>query len=296
MSSFASASPPFRASARQSLAENKLLIGAQWSNTVGVEGYQPREGENMNPKFNSVSERFFESLGMPLVEGREFTPADGSGAQSRGGQTTLSHGIFSVTRAALGRRFGSSNASRTPSSSAWCATGRADQLREEPSRNVYIPYRQAPELDQVAFYVRTERDPESMIQTLRRETGLVFPGLAFFIPKRLRPQIEEVSSAIATLPSVRRIRVLATLLAAVGLYGVMAWSVARRTREIGIRMALGAERRAVIGMVLREVALLAGVGVAIGVPAALATFRLVRTQLYGLGAARTRSPSPRRRH
>ena len=122
-----------------------------------------------------------------------------------------------------------------------------------------------------------------LLKVLRRETGLAFPGLAFFNSKTVEMQIEEVfvgDRYVAGLCAA--FALLATLLAAVGLYGVMAWSVARRTREIGIRMALGAERRAVIGMVLREVALLAGVGVAIGVPVALALSRLVRTQLYGL--------------
>jgi ABC-type antimicrobial peptide transport system permease subunit len=161
--------------------------------------------------------------------------------------------------------------------------GRADHLKSDDSLVVYIPYRQVTDLGAVTFYVRTALEPELMIQTLRRETGRAFPGLAFFNPKTVQVQMEEWfigEQIVAQLCAA--LGVLATILAAVGLYGVMAWSVARRTREIGIRMALGVERRALVGMVLREVAVLAAIGVAIGIPAALALSRLVRTQLYGL--------------
>jgi ABC-type antimicrobial peptide transport system permease subunit len=122
-----------------------------------------------------------------------------------------------------------------------------------------------------------------MIRTLRRETGRAFPGLAFFDPKTVRMQMEEAFIGERIIAQFcAAFGVLATLLAAVGLYGVMAWSVARRTREIGIRMALGAERAKLIRMVLREVAQFTLIGIAIGVPAALGLSRLVRSQLYGI--------------
>jgi len=265
------------------IAETALLRGVGSQNTIGVEGYPAREGENMNPFFNSVSEQFFESMGMPLREGREFTSADGAAAPKVAVVNDNFARYFFGRQSALGRRFRLGYSSQDILIVGVVRDGRATSLRDESTRRVYVPYRQASDIGGVTFYVRSALEAESMIRTLRRETGRAFPGLAFFDPKTVRMQMEEAFIGERIIAQFcAAFGVLATLLAAVGLYGVMAWSVARRTREIGIRMALGAERAKLIRMVLREVAQFTLIGIAIGVPAALGLSRLVRSQLYGI--------------
>jgi predicted permease len=265
------------------IAESPLLAGVGWNNRISVEGYPARESENPAPFFNSVSERFFESMGMPLLEGREFTPADGAAAPKVAVVSDRFARYFFGGRSALGRRFGIGDRNQDILIVGVVRDGRATSLRDDFSLRVYVPYRQASGIGGVTFYVRSPLEPESLIRTLRRETGRAFPGLAFFDPKTVRMQIEDAFVGERILAQFcAAFGLLATLLAAVGLYGVMAWSVARRTREIGIRMALGAERARLIRMVLREVAQLTVIGIAIGVPAALGLSRLVRSQLYGI--------------
>ena len=265
------------------IAESALLRGVGWQNTISVEGYPAREGENMNPFFNSVSEQFFESMEMPLREGREFTPADGVAAPKVAVVNDNFARYFYGRQSALGRRFRLGYSSQDILIVGVVRDGRATSLRDESARRVYVPYRQASGIGSVTFYVRSPLEAQSMIRALRRETGLAFPGLAFFDPKTVRMQMEDAFIGERIVAQFcAAFGVLATLLAAVGLYGVMAWSVARRTREIGIRMALGAERAKLIRMVLREVAQLTVSGIVIGVPAALGLSRLIRSQLYGL--------------
>jgi len=126
-------------------------------------------------------------------------------------------------------------------------------------------------------------DSSTMFGALRRKIAEIDPAIPIFQMKTLERQLDETLSTerlIAMLSAA--FGVLATVLAAIGLYGVMAFVVARRTREIGLRMALGAPQGAVVWMVMRETAILVGLGLALGVPAAFALSRYVATQLYGV--------------
>jgi ABC-type antimicrobial peptide transport system permease subunit len=132
-------------------------------------------------------------------------------------------------------------------------------------------------------YVRAAGDVTHLFDTLRTETRAVDSGVPTYDMRTLTDQMEIsllTERLLATLSSV--FGCLATLLAALGLYGVMAFMVTRRTREIGIRMALGAGQRDVVWMVLRETLVLAGIGVAIGLAGAYALTRLVQAQLFGV--------------
>ena len=135
------------------------------------------------------------------------------------------------------------------------------------------------------FYVRTSVDSKTMFRAMRRKIAELDPSMPIYQMKTLERQLDETLSTerlIAMLSAA--FGVLATVLAAIGLYGVMAFVVARRTKEIGLRMALGAPQGAVVWMVMRETALLVGLGLAVGVPAAWALSRYVSTQLYGVKA------------
>jgi ABC-type antimicrobial peptide transport system permease subunit len=161
--------------------------------------------------------------------------------------------------------------------------GKYDNLRNETVRFVYVCTRQQKDVSYMYVLVRTAAPPQTAIADVRREMASIDSNLAIWDVKTMESHINETLFAeriVAALCAC--FGALATLLAAIGLYGVTAFSVARRTREIGIRMALGAGRSYVLGMVLKEVALLCVLGLGIGVPVALALGKVVETQLYGV--------------
>jgi len=163
--------------------------------------------------------------------------------------------------------------------------GKAASLREKPKRFVYVPYAQRQELDSMTFYVRSGAEADAL---LGRVTGIVRqvdPTLPATQLRSMRAQIAESLFAerlVAALSAT--FGLLATVLAALGLYGVMAYAVSLRTREIGIRMALGARRTTVLAMVLGDVAVLVGIGVLLGLPGGYGLGRIVQSQLFGLKA------------
>jgi ABC-type antimicrobial peptide transport system permease subunit len=132
-------------------------------------------------------------------------------------------------------------------------------------------------------YARKAGDPTTVFAALRREMSALDPGLPITSLRTMEDRIDESLSAQRAMAALSAFfGILATLLAAIGLYGVMAYTVTRRTREIGIRLALGTGRASLLKLVLREVALLTALGVAIAIPVALAVTRLVRSELYGI--------------
>jgi predicted permease len=270
-----------------SAAEVALMTDSHSSSTVMVEGYEAKEEENMNPEFNGVGPGFFATLGIPLLAGRDFTDADGPGAPGVAVVNETFARYFFKDQNPIGRRFG-----RKRNESGYDFTivglvkdGRAATLRTEPVRFVYTPYAQSSDLGAVTFYVRSAVDPASLGERIRGLVRGIDAGLPVTEMKTLRTQIREslfVERMVAALSAA--FGLLATLLAALGLYGVMSHAVTLRTREIGVRVALGAQRADVLRLVLREVAVLAALGVAIGLPGGYGLGRLVEAQLFGLDA------------
>jgi ABC-type antimicrobial peptide transport system permease subunit len=157
--------------------------------------------------------------------------------------------------------------------------------REGVHRQAFVPFAQSDFPAGVGFYVRTSMDSKSMFNALRRKVLELDASLPVYGMKTLEHQLDETLSTerlIAVLSAA--FGLLATVLAALGLYGIMAFMVARRTKEIGLRMALGAPRGQVVWMVMRETLVLVAVGLAIGIPAALAVSKYVSTQLFGVKA------------
>jgi predicted permease len=270
-----------------SAAEVALMTDSRSSSTVSVEGYQPKEGEDMNPLFNSVAPGFFFTLGIPILEGRDLRPGDIQGAPRVAVVNDVFARHFFKGESAVGRRFGKGRGEHGHGIEivGVVRDGKAATLREEKRRFVYLPYTQVEDVAGLTFYVRSTAHLDAVGPRLRAAVRKVDATLPVTRLTTMSAQIGQslfVERMVAALSAA--FGLLAALLAAVGLYGVTSSAVTARTREIGLRMALGADRRGVLLLVLREVALLTGIGVAIGLPAGYGLGRLVESQLFGLTA------------
>jgi predicted permease len=164
--------------------------------------------------------------------------------------------------------------------------GKYSSLREKTPRFWYIPYEQRTNVQNLNLFIRTKQDPVQLAESIRRVIQGIDRNVPIYNVKTLEQQIDESISTdrlLATLSTF--FSLLAALMAAIGLYGVMRYSVTRRTREIGIRMALGAQRSTVVQMVMREVVIFSALGIAIGLPTALALGKYVGSMLYGVKPA-----------
>ena len=270
------------------VAAQPVLNGNEWDSTMGVEGHTPKDGEDMQAFMNMVSPDYFKTMGVPMLEGRDF---DG---RERGVKST----VAVVNRAfathffgdstAIGRQigFGIGPKSKKDIEIIGVAENSLYQgPRDGVERQCFISADQSDYPESVAFYVRTSMAPSTMFAVLRHKIAELDPAMPVFEMKTLGEQLDETLSTerlIATISGA--FGVLATLLAALGLYGVLAFVVARRTREIGLRMALGAGRGAVVWMVLKEALLLVGIGLATGIPIAALASQYVGSQLFGVKA------------
>jgi predicted permease len=263
-----------------------LMTNSEWSSTVKVEGYKAKEGEDMNPNVNGVGPGFFATMGQPLAGGREFTVKDVAGAPRVAIINETMAKYFFGAESPLGRHIGWGR-DKTPDMEivGVAKDAKTVTLRQEAKRSVYVPYMQQDEIGQMTFYVRARASASGIGASVRQAAQRVDPNLPIFDMKTMTAVVDD-SLFIERMVSALSVAfgALATLLAAIGLYGVMSYSVARRTREIGIRMALGAERGSVMWLVLKEVALMVGIGVAVGLPLAFALSRVVQSQLFDLSA------------
>jgi predicted permease len=276
------ASVPGVASA--SLAAIVPLSGDNSINTIQVEGYEPKTDENMNPNFNEVSPGYVRTMGIPLLLGRAFTLQDKLGAQKVAIVNETFAKRFLGTGSPLGRRFGYRQERLYDVEIIGVVkNGKYNTLRDENTSFVYIPYQQDPDLSNISANVRTLAAPEALMPSLRHEIGSIDSNLAIWDLKTMDSQVSQsLFAERVTAILCACFGALATGLAFIGLYGVMAFSVARRTREIGIRMALGAGRGRVLRMVLKEVAWMCLIGIGLGILLAIGLSRYLASQLYGV--------------
>ena len=247
-------------------------------------GYQAKEDEDMNPYEDTVSPGYFSTMGIPLLRGREFTPADRAGAPPVAIVNDAFVSYFFKNEDPLGRRFAfGRDKDKTIEIVGVVRGSKYEGVTEQKvPREVYVPFQQQ-EAGQMVVYARTSSDPKILFGAVQREIAALDPALPVTNLRTMEEQVDQNLSAQRLMASLSAFfGILATLLAAIGLYGVMAYMVTRRTREIGIRLALGAGRANLLGLVMREVAILTVAGVAVAVPVALALSRYVRAQLYGV--------------
>jgi predicted permease len=259
---------------------------ADWD--VLVEG-QRAEGRETQAYVNGLSPGYWRTMGVPMVEGRDFEDGDVDGRAKVAIVNRKFASYFFGDRSPIGRRIGLDTGRRaTPDTEIVGVV--EDSLYEGPRqgvrRQVFFPFPQMNQSVGTAFYVRTSADSGSVFTTLRRNIRELDATMPVYEMKTLGDQLDEtlgIERLTATLSAA--FGVLATLLAAVGLYGVMALTVARRTREIGLRMALGARQGALLWMVMKDAFALLAIGLALGIPCAYLLSRYVSSQLFGVVAA-----------
>jgi predicted permease len=256
--------------------------------TVTIEGYHLKQGEDMNPYVNELGPGYFATLGTPLIAGREFTSRDAMGAPLVGMMNETAAHYFFGNQNPLGKHFGFGGR-RGIADIEIVGVVKDDKsagLKKAAPRFVYAPFMQNDTVTAISVYVRTIHDPAEMAAPLRRAVQQADASLPVIGMRTMQAQVDMflvTERLIAMLSGV--FGLLATVLAAVGLYGVMAYAVTRRTREIGIRMALGADRAKVVRLVMSEVAGMAAIGIGIGLPCAIGLSRFVQSELFGVKAA-----------
>jgi predicted permease len=236
----------------------------------------------------TIDERFFQTLGIPMLHGRTFEPADEQGAPVVVVNQALARQLFQ-SDGVIGRElvFGSRQEQRLPMHIVGVvADARYTGIREPKPPTFYMYYRQHPEMKNApTFEIRTAGTPSALAASMREIVHGMDPNLPMFA---VLSQSEQIASSLNRERLFARLATLlgaaAVLLSAIGLYGLLAYGVAGRTREIGLRMALGAAQRTVRWMVLRESILLVGIGLAVGVPGALAGTKILQSLLFGLDA------------
>jgi predicted permease len=269
------------------LSSVPVINPGQWGSPISILGYATKRDETVDTVGNFVARRYFETVGIPVLLGRPIGPKD----------TATSSKVVVVNQTfandyfpggdAIGRSFTIADP-RVPGT--WQIVGivrdaKYSNAREEPQRMIYLPLVQisGPHAYAHSLQVLAVGNPVRVREEVRRALAQVDPNLAVLKMETISQQVnhlmdqEQLISQLCTW-----FAVLALLLTSIGLYGVMTYNVARRTHEIGVRMALGAQNREVQWMILRESLFLVGIGVILGVPATMAATRLVGAQLFGL--------------
>jgi predicted permease len=266
-----------------SMAAEPLLADSESHSTISIAGYQPAPDEDMNPLINDVGPGFIHTMRIPLLQGRDFTPADNANAPKVAIVSEAFAKQYFKDRSALGQKLGYRR-DKVPSATIVGVVKevRHRDLRDDRyKRQVLFPSAQSISIQSRTFYLRTSAPLEALAPAIRQIVKRRDGTLAVENLRTMREQVD-VSLTIERVVSVlcTAFGIIATILAAIGLYGVMAFHVARRTREIGIRMALGAQRSDVHRLVLQEAAMLAVAGVAIGVPLAVGLSRYSKSLLF----------------
>jgi len=269
-----------------SLAVMPVLEGDEWDQWVTIEGYSPKTGELPDPHMNFLSPDYFKTMEINLLAGRDFRVSDTLTAPLVCiVNETFAKKYFGTVNA-VGHRVGMGNDPGTKTDITIVGVARStkyESMRDEIPPEMFRPYQQLNFATSITGYVRTARNPEEVFTAIRKRVHNLDANLPVFNMISLEKQVEDslvTERLVATLSSV--FGFLATLLASIGLYGVMAYTVARRTREIGIRMAIGAARTDVLWLVMREVFVLLGIGMSIALAASWVLTQSVRSQLYGI--------------
>jgi putative ABC transport system permease protein len=270
-------------------SDDQELAGNGQGGNVTVEGYTPPTNEDFDIEETVINPDYFHAMQVPLAVGRTFSDADTATAQPVAivNETFVRH-YFKDSASAIGRRVakGAGNHLQYMIIVGVIRDTRHRNLRDPSPPTLFMPIEQADAPGQLVLYLRTATPPEEMFATVRSALRSIDPALTIAGLRTMDEQIEE------SISNERMIEVLAlvfgglaALLAGVGIFGVLAHATMQRTREIGIRIALGSTRLAVSVLVLKEMLLLGTVGVLVALPCAVLLGRTLRSQLFGVSAA-----------
>ena len=260
-----------------------LLAGSNWGTDVNIEGIPSGPDVDNNSRYNEVGAGYFSTFGVPLVAGREFTTADVVAAPKVAvvNQTFAKH--FHLGANPVGRHMDDGDKKLDIEIVGLVRDAKYSAVKDEVPPLFFRPMAQDSTVGSASFYVRTTQPPEQVMHSIPKVVATVDPNLPLEQLRTMPDQVKEnifldrfVGIFSATFAA------LATLLAAIGLYGVLAYTVAQRTREIGVRMALGAAPNRVLLMILRQVGMMTLVGGVVGIAAAVGAGRLAQSLLYRL--------------
>jgi predicted permease len=268
-----------------SVSTESPISGSWDSNGIVVEGYVPRQDESMSCNVAAIAPDFFKTLGIPFITGRDFSSKDDGGAPKVAIINETMARYFFGNSNPIGKKIGLDQIPDIEIVGV-VRDAKYTQLREKPLRHFYGPMMQVPRLYDMTLQVRSAGDPAALTEMVRARVKSLDSRLPLYDVKTLAVQIDDSLASDRLITWLSTIfGLLATLLAAVGLYGVVAFSVTRRTREIGVRIALGAMPGDVLWLFLKQMAVLVGAGVIIGAGAAFAVTRLLSTMLYDVKPA-----------
>jgi predicted permease len=269
------------------LSQNGLFFNSESADQISILGYTPKAGQEMNARFDQLGPDYFSTIGIPVLMGRDVAPADLSGPRFCWINQTMARYYFGGENP-LGRRL----RDEYPETRAECeiagvvADAKYNELRGKTPRRFYVPFFNPIEKpDRAVFEIRYVGSGTAISAALRRAVSETDANLDPIEIHTIPAQIDQRlmrDRLTAHLSSF--FGMLALLLACIGLYGVLSYNVGRRTSEIGVRMALGAQKQDILLMILREALLVSVIGAAIGLGAALAATRVLQSMLYGVTA------------
>jgi predicted permease len=262
-----------------------LLSGSNWGTNVTVQGFDAGPDTDTQSNFSEVAPRFFETLGIRLLAGREFTRADTIGAPKVAVVNEAFAKKFNMGRDVLGKRMkvGGGKGALDIEIVGLAQNAKYSEVKETVPALHYLPYRQDERLGDMSFYLRTGVEPEVIVAAIPGAMARLDRNLPVEDARTMPQQVVQntaLDRMISTLAA--SFAGLATVLAAIGLYGVLAFTVSQRTREFGLRMALGADPARVRRLVLRQVAWMTVVGAGLGVSLALLAGKFAGSQLSAL--------------
>jgi predicted permease len=265
------------------------LTGDSNRSSFSIQGYKAAEDERLHYEEPWITPGYFTALRQPLLAGREFRPADAKGQPKAAiVNLSLAKRFYGSPQNALGRMIAEgrgSDAKFDTTIVGVAADAKHADLRTQPVPTVYRAYLQQPHPAGVQIYARSDMPPDSVMPAIRAAVQQFDPTL---VVDGLRTMEAEIDRSAADERALAWLAIgfsaLAMVLAAVGLYGVLAYATEQRTREIGVRLALGARRVSVIGLIVREMALIASLAALAAIPSVVMLARLVRSQLYGVTA------------
>ena len=262
-----------------------LISGSNWNNSMRVQGFEAGPDTNTTASYSLVGPDFFRTLGIPLLQGRDFTRADGVDAPKVAVVNQAFARKFNLGDHVIGTRVGTGRDSQGLDIEivGLVQDAKYSEVKGATPPQIFRPYRQDDNVGSISFYVHSDGEATALLGPAQAAVRALDQNLPIENPKTMAQQVREnvfLDRMISTLSA--GFAVLATVLAAIGLYGVLAYTVSQRTREFGLRMALGADGATVRGMVLNHVARMTAVGAVVGLFAAVGIGQLAQSLLFEL--------------